>query len=323
MAKPHYGFGSGTCAFIPSAIGFHVSYEELLAGYDVELFLGNLCIQNKVPVISPARPIKFLTWKHLPGINADKFALHKNGNKNRILKTLNYIDTTARHAILKTKKIEYTELLTYAIGIETERPDLGIDLIGQYHYIDFQSVFERRKKLGIENNCYDAVRYAKANHWPFIFILENTAYPIENVKPELIKAIANIPADAGILALGNIEFQSDKKQTGNYFGFVKNHGLHSFILFPTHYNDFLKTEQSINRISVLAGIPNRYAYIKCLFIQARLNDRKPEYICQNKDVIRQCPTWSEIQSWMKFRREPIKIANITNLSDWNNYGQRL
>lgn len=42
----------------------------------------------------------------------------------------------------------------------------------------------------------------------------------------------------------------------------------------------------------------RFAYLKCLFIQIRIN-ADIEYICANKNVIKQCPTLSEINNKIK------------------------
>ena len=72
-----------------------LTYEELENGYDVEIFLANACIRNKIPVISPKRCAKYVDWKKIDSI--DKFALHLNGQKQRILKTLTYIKTNNVH----------------------------------------------------------------------------------------------------------------------------------------------------------------------------------------------------------------------------------
>lgn len=59
---PHHSFGSGTMAFVPSIMNFDITREELSNGYDMELFIGEHCFENKINVFTPKRPEKFLTF---------------------------------------------------------------------------------------------------------------------------------------------------------------------------------------------------------------------------------------------------------------------
>ena len=91
---PHYRFGAGTMAFIPSIIDFKFTYEELESNYDIEMFFGQQCIDRNINVITPQRPknfINFIRDVDTDAADIDKCALHLNGSKERIKYTYDYM----------------------------------------------------------------------------------------------------------------------------------------------------------------------------------------------------------------------------------------
>ena len=93
---PHYRFGAGTMAFIPSIIDFKFTYEELESNYDIEMFFGQQCIDRNINVITPQRPknfIKFIRDVDVEAADIDKCALHLNGSQQRIQYTYDYMST--------------------------------------------------------------------------------------------------------------------------------------------------------------------------------------------------------------------------------------
>ena len=90
---PHYRFGLGVTAFIPSIMNFQFTNEELIRNYDIEMFVAQQCVDNGIRVITPKRPDKFVRFIRDVEKNddVDKYALHLNGSKDRILNTYNYM----------------------------------------------------------------------------------------------------------------------------------------------------------------------------------------------------------------------------------------
>ena len=103
-STPHYRFGLGTAAFVPSEINFKVSETELDQNYDVEMLFGQQCHDKGINVITPKRPVKFVAFiTSREGVEVDKFALHKNGSENRTKKTYEYIKKCREKAGKKTE----------------------------------------------------------------------------------------------------------------------------------------------------------------------------------------------------------------------------
>ena len=88
---PHYSFGSGTMSFVPSVINIDISFDELVSGYDMELFFGQHCYDMKINVFTPIRPKRFLTFIVDDDASVDEHALHLNNSKNRIIMTNEYL----------------------------------------------------------------------------------------------------------------------------------------------------------------------------------------------------------------------------------------
>jgi hypothetical protein len=90
---PHYRFGLGVTAFVPSLVQFKVTEEELAENYDVEMIFGYQCYAKNIKVITPKRPNRFVTFiKSLDSDSqVDKYALHINGNVQKTWKTNAYL----------------------------------------------------------------------------------------------------------------------------------------------------------------------------------------------------------------------------------------
>lgn len=93
---PHYRFGSGVMAFVPSVIKFGITMDELNQGYDIEMLFGQHCVDKKINVISPIRPERFIRFIADTESSVDDFALHLNGAHQRIKKTLDYLKSKKR-----------------------------------------------------------------------------------------------------------------------------------------------------------------------------------------------------------------------------------
>ena len=59
---PHYRFGAGTCAFVPSIVQFKFTYDELVAHYDMELFFAHQCVKQMIKLYSPKRAAQWITF---------------------------------------------------------------------------------------------------------------------------------------------------------------------------------------------------------------------------------------------------------------------
>ena len=88
---PHQRIGAGTMAFVPGLIRFQFTRDELLANYDIEMFMGKQCLDRGIKVYSPKRCRNWLTFMSDRNQTIDKYALHLSGNENRIKYTHDYL----------------------------------------------------------------------------------------------------------------------------------------------------------------------------------------------------------------------------------------
>ena len=170
--------GSGTCAFIPSILNANITYDELKNMYDCEIFIVNECLRKNIKIISPKRPVNFCKWKILDGINAsiDSYALSLNGRIKRIENTWNYIKQNNRHI---ANNISYDELMKYSILIKVHQTNLIAEVL-EYHGLAMPSIIFNY--MDVKKSHFAAVKYAKNNNYPYVFILEDNIYPINNAK---------------------------------------------------------------------------------------------------------------------------------------------
>ena len=93
VVVPHYRFGLGTAAFVPSLMDFKFTYEELVANYDVEMLIGEQCVEHGIRVFTPQRKRNFVTFikNTNKNIEIDKFALHLTGANERTKNTYDYM----------------------------------------------------------------------------------------------------------------------------------------------------------------------------------------------------------------------------------------
>ena len=93
MGVPHYRFGLGTAAFVPSLMNFQFTYDELVANYDIEMFIGEQCVARGIKVFTPSRRKNFVTFIRSLEKNSeiDKFALHLTGANERTKNTYDYL----------------------------------------------------------------------------------------------------------------------------------------------------------------------------------------------------------------------------------------
>ena len=85
---PHYRFGLGTAAFVPSLVKFKVSDYELEQNFDVEMIFGQQCHDRNIQVVTPKRPNQFVVFIKSKGVvGIDKYALHMTGSAHRTNKT--------------------------------------------------------------------------------------------------------------------------------------------------------------------------------------------------------------------------------------------
>lgn len=72
---------------------FEFTYDELLANYDIEMFIGEQCVNRGIRVITPKRRKNFVSFVRdsYKDCDVDKHALHLNGSKERIKYTADYM----------------------------------------------------------------------------------------------------------------------------------------------------------------------------------------------------------------------------------------
>lgn len=84
-----------------------------------------------------------------------------------------------------------------------------------------------------------AVKMAKTLNWPFIFILEHTALPVNHIHDKLNILFPQIPEDTSVLKLGRTNVIPD---TQNFsirgFSEERTFGAYAYIVFSRYYDQY-------------------------------------------------------------------------------------
>lgn len=101
---------------------------------------------------------------------------------------------------------------------------------------------EPNGSLGCLIGHMSLVMMARCLDWPHIVIFEDDAYPRKDIVEKLDFYLSNIPANCGILCLGENGYRGVLEKTDNYFIIKERpYGSHAYIVFKESYDEYINS----------------------------------------------------------------------------------
>ena len=93
-------------------------------------------------------------------------------------------------------------------------------------------------------NCYlshrNAILTAKKRKWPYVFVFEDDAYPVNHVVNLMERYLMELPDECRVISFGNILLWDIKGECGNFWRSYKSYGSQSYIVFSDVYDKFIE-----------------------------------------------------------------------------------
>jgi hypothetical protein len=93
-------------------------------------------------------------------------------------------------------------------------------------------------------NCYlshrNAILTAKKRKWPYVFVFEDDAYPVNNVVNLMERYLMELPEDCHVLSFGNIFLWDVQGEHGDFWRSYKSYGSQAYVVFKSAYDKYIQ-----------------------------------------------------------------------------------